>query len=289
MTNCPAIPTISLVAAYHDRRPQLIRTLRSIAVSHVKNIEFIAVDDGSSAAHRLEDLPALFGFPLRIIRLDPDRKWYWNPCVPFNVGIRAARVSIVVLQNPDCIHAGDVLAHVTTHLGLGDYLSYACYSLDKERTGRLDGIPLASADFHGAIADRVLPLPAVAAASDGALGWYNHSLLRPAGYHFLSATYKQNMDDLNGFDERYAHGIGYDDDEILARIRRKGMTVRIIDEPCVLHQWHYAARALDHRGSVNRAAPRNNLDLFLDTTMKETGYRANTEGRDSLDDNGRGP
>ena len=45
------------------------------------------------------------------------------------------------------------------------------------------------------------------------------------------------MDKLGGFDERYAGGIGYDDNDFIARIRAR-MTVEITDSPLVVHQAH---------------------------------------------------
>jgi len=46
------------------------------------------------------------------------------------------------------------------------------------------------------------------------------------------------MKRINGFDERMAYGIGYDDDEIIARIRMLGVQMIIKDDISVIHQYH---------------------------------------------------
>jgi hypothetical protein len=46
---------------------------------------------------------------------------------------------------------------------------------------------------------------------------------------------------LGGFDERYAKGVGYDDDELIWRIKNKKMQIKFIDDQIVLHQNHYVA------------------------------------------------
>ena len=69
-------------------------------------------------------------------------------------------------------------------------------------------------------------------------GWYNHSIYNPNAFHFTSAITMKDLEELGGFDERYADGIGYDDMDLIARIRRKGMSVEIVDDPYVIHQAH---------------------------------------------------
>lgn len=261
---------ISIVTAYFNRKKLFYNTLKSISNSKVKDIEVIVVDDCSSDEHRLEDLTEEFPF-LKVIRLEKENKWYINPCVPFNIGIREAKGDIIVLQNPECYHLGDVLSDILTNLTNTNYLSYGCYSLDKERTYKLSEI---NSDNIEQIKESLSPLPFQIIREEGGLGWYNHSVVRPVGYHFLSAIKKENMDKLNGFDERYAKGIAYDDDELLVRIRRMGLNVIIMDNPFVLHQWHYDTNNFVQQASNTIELLNHNRNL-LQITRQESTIKVN--------------
>ena len=82
-------PLLSIVMAYHDRKPLLLQTLKSISFSsQVDYTEIIIVDDGSSEEHRLdninEEVIELTGkkLDIKVIRIEPENKWYSNPCIP---------------------------------------------------------------------------------------------------------------------------------------------------------------------------------------------------------------
>jgi len=246
---------ISIVTAYHNRLQLFINTLKSIESSEIKDFEVIAVDDGSSDEHRLERLLPRFPY-LKIIRIEPEDKWWVNPCVPYNLGFKEAKGDIIIIQNPECRHMGDILKK-TSNLKTDEYISFACYSLDKDSTYS----PIKNLK----IIDRPI-------SYDGQLGWYNHSKYRAFGYHFCSAIHKNNLDLLGGFDERYAKGIGYDDNEILVRIRRMGLNINIVDSPFVSHQWHYE-NGIPFQG--NSTLRNINSELLTNTTMKELTWKVN--------------
>jgi GT2 family glycosyltransferase len=49
---------------------------------------------------------------------------------------------------------------------------------------------------------------------------------------------KTDLDKVGGFDERYAKGISYDDDDFLYRVNDKGLSIKIVNDPFVIHQYH---------------------------------------------------
>ncbi len=224
---------ISIVTAYYNRRALFIRTLESLVHFGGPEFEVVVVDDGSREEERLEDLVERFPF-LRVFRLDPRQKWYSNPCIPFNIAIRQSRGESVILQNPECFHAGPVVKHVAEHLHKGKYLSYACYALSNPDTKALRG------DAEEVQAQvRTFEMEHKAPVHVASAGWYNHSQYSPRGYHFCCAISRADLERLGGFDERYSHGIAYDDDDLLHRIRVAGLRIEFVDEPYVYHQNHY--------------------------------------------------
>ena len=104
-----------------------------------------------------------------------------------------------------------------------------------------------------------------------ALGWYNHSRFRPVHFHFCSAMTRSNMAKLNGFDERYAHGIGYDDDELIARVRILGLKLTITDDVSVIHQYH---KSLWEGPNTGQLCERNRIILHHNT-HRENKFNAN--------------
>ena len=247
---------ISIVTAYFNRKKLFYNTLLRFQTSAIKDFEVIAVDDGSNEDNRLEDLMDEFTF-LKVIRLDPEKKWYINSCIPFNVGFSAAKGDIIIIQNPECIHYGDILQYVQQNLKPNDYLSFGAYSLDKITTDNINKKNAAS--FEGL---NIMFLPK-AISQDGESGWYNHSLYRPKGFHWCTALYKTDLDSLGGFDERFALGVAFDDNELLARIQKKGMNYKLIDEPFVLHQNHFKIDEGSQK-SINPFYTRKNAKLLWD-------------------------
>ena len=247
---------ISIVTAYFNRKKLFYNTLLRFQTSAIKDFEVIAVDDGSNEDNRLEDLMDEFTF-LKVIRLDPEKKWYINSCIPFNVGFSAAKGDIIIIQNPECIHYGDILQYVQQNLKPNDYLSFGAYSLDKITTDNINKKNAAS--FEGL---NIMFL-SKAINQDGESGWYNHSLYRPKGFHWCTALYKTDLDSLGGFDERFALGVAFDDNELLARIQKKGMNYKLIDEPFVLHQNHFKIDEGSQK-SINPFYTRKNAKLLWD-------------------------
>ncbi len=224
---------ISVVTAYYNRKKLFTRTLNSMLPYYGKiDFEVIVVDDGSDEAERLEDLQTDYPF-LRVIRLEKQNKWYKNPCIPFNIGFEAVKGDKIIIQNPECYHFGAILAHVDAHLKENEYLSFGCFSLDKLNTDD-DALFFDEKNIAKLIENNNRSF-----TTDGDLGWYNHSKFRPEAFHFCAALMSTDLFDLGGFDERYAKGVGYDDDELIWRIKNKKMHIKFIDDQIVLHQNHY--------------------------------------------------
>lgn len=215
---------VSIVMAYFERKSLLIKTLQSIEKSSIKDIEVIVVDDYSCEAERIEDLQSIYSF-LKVIRVSKEEKWYECSCVAYNRGIAAIKGDIVIIQNPECLHIGDVLKYVVENITDDNYLSISAYSIHKLWLGNLEKYVSGFKE-----------LPQRKAVND--FGWRNHPVYHPVYLHFCSALTRKNMDILQGFDERYAMGIAYDDNELVERVTRLGLKKEIPTEVSVIHQGH---------------------------------------------------
>jgi glycosyltransferase involved in cell wall biosynthesis len=261
---------ISIVSAYHNRKNLLFNTLKSLENSNYKDFEFILVDDCSDDQHRVEEFCELFPF-LKIVRLEKKDKWYINPCAVFNKGFKEVKGEIVIIQNPECLHIGDVLSFASK-IKDEEYISFSCYSINKEKTENLTNLIHNTNDLNNESLLKLIQPEYKSVGSDGDNGWYNHPVMRPVGYHFCSAITTKNLYDLGGFDERYAMGISYDDDEFLIRIRKKGLKIKIITHPFVTHQWHYSGHNYQNM-NINELVKKNR-DL-LQITINQPSWIAN--------------
>jgi len=205
---------ISIVMAYYDRQVLLKKTLDSIKGD---DFEVIIVNDGSPKID--ESI-----YPDMDIKTIDIEKKYPNSCIPFNIGFKYAKGDIIVIQNPECMHVGDIVSEAK-HCG-DNYLSFACYSISKD-----------TVFDENNIINRVVRF-------DGDDGWYNHHNYRPVDYHFCTAISKKNLNKLGGFDEIYKYGLAYEDNEFISRVR-SNMNVIRITKPFVVHQWHYSGNRPD--------------------------------------------
>jgi len=237
---------ISIVIAYYNRREQFLRTLKSI--QYFGNPEIIVVDDASDEEHRLEDVKGI-----TLIRINKEDKNRVNTCIPYNIGLAQAHGDVVVIQNAECVHTGDILSYCGK-IERGVAFSFAAYSLDRD-------LPF-SADTMMVGELREMILKERPRTPNGHHGWYNHSKYRDVRYHFCNAYTRDDIYAIGGFDERYAEGLAYEDDEFLTRTKRAGVDLRIVDDPFVIHQKHIRT---DY-GKTNRDGYARNRDLFTTVT-----------------------
>ena len=156
-----------------------------------------------------------------------------------------------------------------------NYLTYSVYSTNKEIGANLNDLPYDNEFIFHMIKSQLEPMNNINYVREGEACWYNHSKYRPAAYHFLSAITKKNMLSLNGFDERYSNGIGFDDDEFLHRIKLMGLEIKIIDEPFAVHQWHYSENNFFANHEDISSAIQKNKSLFDNMTKKSSSWYVN--------------
>lgn len=216
---------ISIVMSYYNRLNLLQHTLKTMSKSKYTNYEVIIVDDFSSPEHSLKNIQRDFNtIDIKIIEMAKIKnlKDYNNPCVPYNVGFRESKGNIVIIQNPECCHVDDVISYAAINTKEENYLAFHCYACDKNDLHLL---------HNGNNIEYNKQAPSKAR-------WYNHKIHRPAGYHFCTSITRSNLIKLNGFDERFAYGHSFDDDEFLQRIKNLSLNIEFVENPHVIHQFH---------------------------------------------------
>lgn len=213
---------ISIVMAYYNRLPQLKYTLKTFEKSSFKDFEIVIVDDYSSIMHSIDKLPREFpSLNFKIIKMQDvnKKKTYVGPSIPYNIGFKESKGDKIIIQNPECCHMGDVIAYTENNLKDDTYLSFHCFASGKRELENLHKTNHLDVE-----------------KSNGR--WYNHEIHRPASYHFTTAITRKNLIELNGFDERYAAGYCYDDDEFIERIKKQNLKIKFVSDPWTIHQYH---------------------------------------------------
>lgn len=204
----------AIVIAHFNRYALLKKTLATIPDKYYTCM-FI-VDDASDEPLRGEN----------VINIAKEEKyWLSDGTIPYNRGIEKALqigATNIIIQNAECYWVGDIIEYVEQNLTEENYIAFPCFSLSKDAD-----LDKAMRDNHRAV------------RYNGDNGWYNHATKRPTYYFFCAAISANNIRKLNGFDERFSHGVAMADEDFVRRVRLLGLNMEIPNHPMVVHQWHY--------------------------------------------------
>jgi len=216
---------IAIVLTYYQRQRQLSNTLDSFKQYNPDDFFVVIVDDDSPDDIVLGDYP----FDITVLKIQ-DKNWI-NPGPAYNTGFKEAinnGADVIIIQNAECYHKGDIIEAVKSNITEKHYLAFGAYALSQDQDIDFTAYNMRTATHNG----------------DSA--WYNHSVYRPEALHFCTAITVNNLKKLNGFDERFAFGIGFDDNYFIYQVRMARFRIKFIDNPFVLHQFHYDVRSSPH-------------------------------------------
>jgi len=228
--------------AYYNRRNLLYNTLMQFQNLYQDyDYEVIIVDDASDEEHKIKYFEEQFP-NTRVIEITKKEKndlGCRGPGAVYNKGFAEAVGEIIIIQNPECYHVGNILGHAIENLQEQDYFSYSCFSPNNnELTAEL----LNSNNVYALLNDKDFKDRNNFNSTD-CLNWYNHPTDRgrQTAYHFCSAIYKSKLDLINGFDERFSDGYCFDDDAFILSIKHNlklKITIPAPDDGFVIHQYH---------------------------------------------------
>jgi len=235
---------VSIVMTTYNRSEQTYFTLQTIMASCQKNLQVIIVDDSNTD---LLDLTILEKYGICIYHIKTKNKFWFNPCINYNLGFQFIRGQSIIIQNAEVCHIGDVTDYVVNHLSNNKYLVFDVAALPSMNINHIfyqsdisyDNYPNMSQLFSS---------------------WYQHHITSTRNLHFLTAIDKQTFDTLDGFDYDFCMGSWYDDNELVFRIEATGIDVILVahnvDKIMGIHQWHVSSME-DWDKNVIR-----NLELF---------------------------
>jgi GT2 family glycosyltransferase len=199
-------PTVSIVMATYRRPLQLANTLESIISQHAPSTEVIVVEDGANNDLTADVCRVYAQDGVRYLcRIHRPDLAFSNPAVPMNIGIRAAKGAVIILQGAECQHVGAVICPLADRV---------CVSPNRAVIAAVAGIN-----------------------QDGVQDiWLTHST-NPRPLFFCGAIHRDHLYAIRGFDEDYLHA-GWDDNDLAARLLRRSVEFTWADDVLVQHQWH---------------------------------------------------
>ncbi len=253
-------PLVSIVMTAHNRKPQLMFTLRTINNSVYKNVEIIAVDDSSNEENRFDqeqyrtsDENALFNsLNIKVFRIESSQKSWINPCMAYNMGFKEATGDIIIIQNAEVCHIGDCIKYVVDNLQKGDWLSLNCYGLGSfdqnkqlETVYNTNNLESCFKIINHYIQQKPYKLiGGNTINSNDPQGWLNHCDIFFTAYHYFGAIYKCDLLEKmgGGFHEGYKNGLCLDDIDFvkyLVHNKFRFTTCKFTsNNPFVVHQYH---------------------------------------------------
>ena len=104
---------------YYRRIRELKNTLSSFRETKHEDFQVIIVDHGTwnDEEHDSTQITEDFkDIDIKLIRINPEDKWWPNPSVPFNIGFGKASGEKIILQNAECFHNGDIISFTANNL-----------------------------------------------------------------------------------------------------------------------------------------------------------------------------
>lgn len=215
----------SILMPYYKRSGQLHNTLVSFLYHYKdrRDYEVIIVEDEKNLKETDEHEKLLsvisdFSDKINIKHIVAEGITTNNPAPFYNLAAEKADGKILVLTSPECFHENNILERLNGVMGFNDniYAICACrhVGIFPERIEKFE-------DFDYTH-----------------LTWYQHSKFRNQSLHFCSAISKYNYNLIGGFDERFSHGIDYDDLDFREVVKSNGIEVVKLDDAYVAHQKH---------------------------------------------------
>jgi len=189
---------VSIVIPYFRREEILQKNLENYRRLYPNLvIEFIIVNDGDKEP----DVDAT------VINL-PEKHEPLNPCVPINVGVRAAKYDICCITGPEIFHRKPILYEMADR-AYRHSQSWVTAATWGHINGRWHCHTSVNKDKHQI-----------------------EGMSEQAGFHFMAVFHRSFFLGFGGMDESFRHGHSYDDNDLICTLDRNGAVFTCLDH-CV--------------------------------------------------------
>lgn len=208
----------SIILPYHDRATQFEYACKQFSVLYGNrdDYEIIVVEDGKNNCHvrKHNELLTIIDSNKLPIKIVVGGSFY-NPATHFNLGVKNSIGEYIILSNPECVHAVDILSILDKETSLSEkYIVCACAYVTKYWY-----------DENGSFAFDIDK-------------WYQHSIHDNRQLHFCSCISRDAYIKIGGFDEMYSYGVAYEDNDFLMSVKTNNIYIESRDDLVVCHLHH---------------------------------------------------
>ena len=237
------IKRISIVMAYYNRKPQTLETLKGFQKFYAGkyNFEVIIVDDNSNDEHKLQEDIKQFSYEIKLIEIgEKEKANRVNPGPVYNRGFQEVTGDVVIIQNPECLHLGNIIKFIENNLVYDRYLVFPCYNSNNYEVNKfiyenIENINIKTIEQqtkHMNLDEVYGKFPV----------WYQHPKIHDKQLHFCSAISSEYLQMISGFSDIYKDGVCFEDDDLLFKIKNylKLNVISVpVDSDCgVVHLYH---------------------------------------------------
>jgi glycosyltransferase involved in cell wall biosynthesis len=256
----------TLIISFYQKIEQLKLVLAGLEIQSFKNFEVIIADDGSQKEVVDEINKIISNFPLNIMHVwHEDAGWQKN--VILNKAITQAHSDYLIFTDGDCIphhkfveehfnyrNKQTILAGRRVNLSLQVTKKLSVENIKKKKLQK-QYIPILF--FHKILRKSKNIENGLYIRSRFLRKFINNKPNKGLlGSNF--SVYKNDLLEINGFDERYKHPFVGEDTDLEYRLKKNGVTLKTVKHIAIqFHLYH-----------ERHTRPQENLDIFNDTKSK---------------------
>jgi len=188
-----------------------------------KDFEIIIIEERKNVLNeeyhrKLRDTIDAFKNFFSIKHLEYDKETY-NPAPLYNLGEKNSIGQFLILTNPECFHMTDILHGFDEEIykNPNAYIICGCQNVS----------------YSGSPYDQFINFN-----NFTPIEWYQHTTHSDRQLHFCSCIAKMHYQRIGGFDEEYAKGMAYDDNDLINTIKAFEIPIVTKDELLIYHIHH---------------------------------------------------
>lgn len=230
------MPTLTLISSNYKRADLLEQDIPSW-LKNTQPDEIIIINDGP--ADFTENIVDMYRqqYPHITWRFKHNDKPQWqNPCIIHNWAVQQATSDIIAIVDPEILFITDAIGQLKDYLGICDMIFVTAGMFYDIKTD----VRLTEQE----ILDPSL-IPQRPDVVEYYTGYYSTSLdivkMPGTASHYFGGCYKSLWLGIRGKDERFIHGWGNEDLDMMARMGRYGAQHHILNEIIIAHRSHIMA------------------------------------------------